>query len=631
MNFNIGSFNSNKPGTYVIAEIGNNHNGSLDRAIDMIDLAHKNGADCVKFQMRNLEELYRKRSLQKEADDLGSEYIIDLLAKFELNIKQHRIIYDYCLHNKIDYLCTPWDKKSAKILNNFGVMGYKVASADLTNIPLISYLLEFNKPLILSTGMSTEKEIRFTADFLRKKAIPFAFLHCNSTYPAPLDDINLNWMKKLQKFTDCIGYSGHERGINISLGAVALGARIIERHFTLDRDMEGPDHAASLTPEDFRNMITGIREIERALGSSKLRRLSQGEMINRENLGKSLVASKSLKIGHIISESDIAIKSPGQGLSPQNKELLIGKRLKRNMNEEDFFFNSDLKSQVKNPGKYNFKRPWGIPIRYHDFNFFKSIILPDFWEFHLSYSDINLEPKKFISEIQSNEFIVHAPELFENSSLLDLASSNASYRKKSIVNMQKVIDLTVNLNKFFPKTKKPKIVTNIGGFSMDEPLTSEYIDLAYDLFFDSLSKLNLENTELLPQTMAPLPWHFGGQRYQNLFLKQDDIVNQCSKNNLKICLDISHSFLSCNYFEENFIDFIKKVLPYTAHIHLSDASGTNGEGLQIDEGQLDFKSIIKILNRFKNISFIPEIWQGHKNMGEGFWLALNKLNKKYNF
>ena len=292
MKFSIGNYKFKKNKTFFIAEIGNNHNGSIDDAKKMIDLAIEAGTDCVKFQMRDLNSLYRKKSLRKDGDDLGSEYIIDLLRRFEFSSAQHKELFNYCESKNILYLCTPWDHVSLDILETFGVQAYKVASADLTNIPLLESLIKTSKPLILSTGMSTEEEIIMTVDYLNKNGAEFALLHCNSTYPAPIGDINLSWLEKLKSIHPIIGYSGHERGINISMAACALGAQIIERHFTLDRGMEGPDHAASLEFQGLKDLIHGIKEINRALGTGGKKSLSQGQMINKENLSKSLMASK---------------------------------------------------------------------------------------------------------------------------------------------------------------------------------------------------------------------------------------------------------------------------------------------------------------------------------------------------
>jgi sialic acid synthase SpsE/endonuclease IV len=626
MNFKVDKFEIGLGRAFVIAEIGNNHNGSFDRAIEMIDKAREAGADCVKFQMRHLDQVYRKRSLIKSGDDLGTEYVIDLLNRFELNLNEHRKLSIHCEQTGIPYMCTPWDSKSVDELERFGVPAYKVASADLTNLPLLDRLSNTNLPLILSTGMSTEDEIRITVDFLKKKKTCFALLHCNSTYPAPFHDINLKYIPTLMHIHPLVGYSGHERGINVSLSAVALGACIIERHFTLDRNMEGPDHAASLTQSEFSRMVVGIREIEQALGEGNTRELSQGEMINRENLGKSLVAAVPITKGTTIGSQHIKVCSPGQGLSPQRYESLIGRTIRRDMLEEDFFHDSDLSSLRIEPRSYQFSRPWGLPVRYHDFREYESRIKPDLWEFHLSYSDMNLNPADYLDSQYQADFVVHAPELFSGSRLMDLASPDSTYRYDSIKETQRVIDITRKLKRYFPNTHRPLIVANIGGFTMDSPLPSSEILSYYERFAQSLEQLDLDGVEIIPQTMAPFPWHFGGQRYQNLFVKFDEIIEWCNKLNLRMCFDISHTRLTCNHLGIDFYDFAEKIAPYSQHLHLGDAKGLNGEGLQIGEGEIDFLRLSNILNTgCPTATFIPEIWQGHKNGGEGFWIALERL------
>lgn len=626
MTIQIGRHEIGANRTFVIAEIGNNHNGSFERAIQMVDLAAEMGADCAKFQMRHLEEVYRQRTLRKDGEDLGTEYVLDLLRRFELSLDEHRKLAAYCEKKGILYLCTPWDARSVDVLEELGVPAYKVASADLTNLPLLDRLCATGKPLILSTGMSLREEVQITVDFLNHRNARFVLLHCNSTYPAPLHDIQLKWMTKLQAIHSLVGYSGHERGIAVSLGAVALGACVIERHFTLDRTMEGPDHAASLDHVEFKRLVDGIREIEQALGDGGERRISQGEMINRENLAKSLVAATALRKGTILAAQHVKVRSPGQGLSPQHYEQLLGRTLQHDLDEEDFFYPSDLKDERIEPGSYSFPRPWGVPVRYHDFQEYNRRIQPDLFEFHLSYSDMDLKPGDFLEGTYPFGFVVHAPELFSGSRLMDLASPDASYRAESLRETQRVIDITRGLKSYFPKTKRPMIVANIGGFTMDEPLPAAVIQGYYERFARSLNELDMEGVELIPQTMAPFPWHFGGQRYQNLFVKADEISFWCHKLGLRMCFDISHSRLACNHLGVDFYEFAEKVAPLTAHLHLGDAQGLNGEGLQIGQGDLDFARLGKILRTgCPQASFIPEIWQGHKNGGEGFWIALEKL------
>ena len=210
-----------------------------------------------------------------------------------------------------------------------------------------------------------------------------------------------------------------------------------------------------------------------------------------------------------------------------------------------------------------------------------------------------------------------------------LATPDEAYRKDSIRETQRVIDITRALRKYFPKEQRPMIVANVGGFTMDEPLPAGAIRGYYERFAGSLQELDLEGVELIPQTMAPFPWHFGGQRYQNIFVKADEIVYWCQNLGMRMCFDVSHSRLACNHLGLDFYDFATRVASVTAHVHLGDAKGLNGEGLQVGEGDIDFGRLGAILKSGSpHASFIPEIWQGHKNGGEGFWIALERLEGK---
>ncbi|MHB0768690.1 N-acetylneuraminate synthase family protein [Bradyrhizobium sp. 5.13L] len=612
---------------YVIAEIGNNHNGDFERAIALVDAAVAAGADCAKFQMRKLDEVYRASSLSGKDDDLAVEYTLDLLRRFELPTAQQKKIAEYCATKGIQYLCTPWDAKSVAVLEGFGVQAYKVASADLTNLPLLARLTATGKTLIVSTGMSTTDEIKAAAKFLDDRNASYVLLHCQSTYPAALHNIHLRFMETLREIHPVVGYSGHERGIAVSIAAVALGAVVIERHITLDREMEGPDHAASLEPEEFKALVSGIREVEAARGEKLAERaLSQGELINRENLAKSLVAARDLSAGTVISEGDIAVKSPGQGLSPLKMPALLGRKLTRTMAADDYFFQSDLDEGVAKARRYRFDRPWGVPVRYHDTARFLDICEPDIIEFHLSYSDMERDPATYLSGTYDLGFVVHAPELFAGSKLMDLATPDEALRRYSLEQTQAVIDITRGLKKFFPKTGRPPIVANIGGFTMDEPLSPEEKAERYRIFAQSLTELDMDGVELTPQTMAPFPWHFGGQRHQNIFIFPEESAAFCAKHDLRMCVDISHTKLAANHFGFDFAQGLAQLGPHTAHLHFGDAKGLDGEGLQIGEGEIDFDEIGQVLRKHApTASFIPEIWQGHKNMGEGFWTALERL------
>ncbi|MDV7391212.1 N-acetylneuraminate synthase family protein, partial [Arthrospira platensis SPKY1] len=228
------------------------------------------------------------------------------------------------------------------------------------------------------------------------------------------------------------GYSGHERGYHVAIAAVAKGAKVIEKHFTLDKTMEGNDHKVSLLPEEFKAMVEGIRQVEQALGVGGERRPSQGELMNRENLAKSLVINCDLTVGQEITAEMIEVKSPGRGLQPNRKSELIGKKAKRNFHTGDFFFISDLEDEQIKPRPYKFSRPWGVPVRYHDFQSILTKSNPDFLEFHLSYKDLEENIEKYFDKSYDLDLVVHSPELFAGDHILDLCAKDDNYREQSI-------------------------------------------------------------------------------------------------------------------------------------------------------------------------------------------------------
>lgn len=614
------------PRVFVIAEIGNNHQGDVAMAYKLIDAAIASGADCVKFQLRNREALYRTQADGSVAEDLGAEYIQDLLNKVELTLQQHRDLRQYCQERGMTYMCTPWDEPSVDALATMAVSAFKIASADLCNPYLIAKAATLGIPLILSTGMSYEHEIMRAIDQLNDLKVSFGLLHCNSTYPAPEGDIQLPYIGRLKQLHPVIGYSGHERGIAITIAAVALGASIVERHITLDRALEGPDHLASLEPTEFKNLVDNIRSVEQALRwQGPARHVSQGELLNRENLAKSVIAKRAIAIGEAFSADCFRVASPGQGLAPYRLPELIGKTSQRNLALGDFLFESDITGLDMGKRQYSFPVKWGIPVRYHDFADYSRRITPDLFEFHLSYRDLAADPKPFLHTVDCTRLVVHAPELFENSELLDLASDDKAYRQRSIQNLQRVVDATLELVQYFPKADSMLIVANVGGFSADAPFPLSHRAELYQRFHTACSQINFGGAELIPQNMAPFPWHFGGQRHQNIFMMPEELAQQAKYHGLRLCLDLAHLQMTCNHFRLDSQQALELLLPYTAHLHVADAAGTNGEGVVMGTGDVQWTPAWRAICAAKDVSFIPEVWQGHKDHGAGFWHALDLL------
>lgn len=612
--------------TFVIAEVGNNHQGSLKLACALVDAAVTAGADAVKFQLRNHEALYRRSGDDAAAEDLGVEYIRDLLRKVELSLDAHRRMRDYCRERGVTYLCTPWDERSVDVLAGFDVPALKLASADLTNPYLIRKAASLGKPLLLSTGMAYEPEIERAVTQLRALGVPFALLHCNSAYPAPEGDIQLGYLQRLRALHPVVGYSGHERGTAISIAAVALGALIIERHITLDRGMEGPDHLASLEPPEFSALVDGIRQVEKALPwTGPGRHVSQGELLNRENLGKSVIAARAIAAGERFDDTMLRVASPGQGLPPYRLPDLLGRPAVRALRDGDFLFASDLEGATVHPRAYAFPIVWGVPVRYHDFRDYHRVIAPGLFEFHLSYRDLDLDCRPFLERTACTRLVVHAPELFAHSELLDLAADDLAYRQRSIANLQRVIDATHQLAEFFPDADARLIVANVGGFSADAPFAQANRAELYDRFFESCRALDFGDTELIPQNMAPFPWHFGGQRHQNIFMMPDEMAALCAERRLRLCLDLSHLRMTCTHFALDFQAMLELLLPCSAHLHVADAAGVNGEGVLMGTGDIAWGPAWRAIRAHRGLGFIPEVWQGHKDHGAGFWSALDFL------
>ncbi|MEO0908453.1 MAG: N-acetylneuraminate synthase family protein [Pseudomonadota bacterium] len=614
---------------YIIAEIGNNHNGSLRRAKQLIDLAASAGADCAKFQMRDMASLYRGGGdASDQSADLGAQYTLDLLARMQLSNEEMIAAFDHCKTVGIQPLCTPWDEASLAVLEDYGMPAYKLASADLTNHELLAAMARTGKVLICSTGMSTQAEIEDAVAILRRHGTPYILLHCNSTYPAPFKDINLAFMDTLGKYSSgLVGYSGHERGFHVPVAAVARGAKVVEKHFTLDRNMEGNDHRVSLLPRELTDMVAQIREVEAAMGTAAPRAVTQGEMMNREVLAKSVVAARAIKQGQLISEADLTVRSPGQGLQPYRRKDLIGRAAKQDMEPGDFFFPSDLKDERETARPFAFRRPFGVPVRYHDLVKMTGSTNLDLVEFHFSYKDLEVDIAQTLGDARFDmELVVHAPELFAGDHVLDLCSSDPDYRAHSIAELQRVVAVTRELGKRFTNKGPVPIITNVGGFSADGPLPDECKPELYAMVAEAIGSLDSDGIEIIPQTMPPFPWHFGGQRFHNLFMAADEIADYCETHKARICLDISHSALAATHLKTSFQNFLEAVGPYTRHLHVVDAEGVDGEGLQIGDGTIDFGMVTGVLDRVApDASFIPEIWQGHKDCGAGFWTALDRL------
>lgn len=612
---------------FIIAEAGINHNGKIEIAKKLVDLAVEAKADAVKFQMRHFETLYTDDAINKtKSEDIGTQYFLSLIRDTELEKSHFKEICEYCKQKNIIFLCTPWDKTSADVLGEIGVQAYKVASADLINFELLEHLALKRKPMIISTGMSTLDEIKKSVDFLNKIRAEYILLHCNSSYPSSPKDLNLRFISTLQEMFGCIiGYSGHELGYATTLATVPLGAKVIERHITLDRTMTGPDHAISLEPAGIIRLVRDVRRIEEALGSDK-KYVTAGEFINRKILGKGLVSTTSITKGQIITRKMVTAKSPAKGLSPQKLFELIGKKAIRNIAKDDYFTEEDL-GQPSVRKDFTSKNKWSIIVRPHDIEEMIKDNPPPIVEFHFSSHDLNHE--MIFKPHPNMEMIAHVPELWGDK-LFDLCSNNEDILKRSIDNLNFFLDKMRGIKKYFGSTPdRMKIVVHPGGMSYAGFVNEIGRKQMYKILASALKKVNQKGVEILLENLPPYPWYKGGQWFSNVFMDADEIKEFCSKNKYRICYDVSHAQLYCNFAKKDPVKSFKIVSKFVKHIHMSDGIGTDGEGIQINEGDVPFRALVPEILKVKP-SVSPEIWMGHRNKGEGMWIALSRL-KKYGF
>lgn len=326
---------------FIIAEAGVNHNGSIELAKKLIDVASESGADAVKFQTFKAEKLVSKNAqkadYQKQTTS-KTESQFDMIKKLELDLETHKELISYCKTKNIMFLSTPFDNDSIELLNDLGLEIFKIPSGEITNLPYLRHIGKLNKKVILSTGMTNIGEIEDTLDVLIEagtKKENITVLHANTMYPTPMEDVNLKAMVTIgNTFDVAYGYSDHTLGIEVDIAAVAMGACCIEKHFTLDCTMKGPDHKASLEPEELKAMVKAIRNIELALGSS-IKKPSKSEIPNMQIARKSIVAKIDIKKGDKLSEENITIKRPGSGINPMRWDEIVGTIATKDYTEDE--------------------------------------------------------------------------------------------------------------------------------------------------------------------------------------------------------------------------------------------------------------------------------------------------------
>ena len=330
--------------TLIIAEAGVNHNGDFELAKKLVDKAAEAGADIVKFQTCKAENVisrYADKAEYQKKTTGEADSQLDMVRKLMLTYEQYGQLKDYCDEKGITFLSTAFDLPSVDYLHSIGMKMWKIPSGEITNLPLLIKIASLHEPIIMSTGMSKLSEVEDAVKVLKDNgATDITLLHCTTEYPAPYEDVNLKAMETMkEKFNLKVGYSDHTKGIEIPVAAVALGACVIEKHFTLDRNMEGPDHKASLEPHKLKQMVDSIRNVEKAIGDG-IKKVSASELKNQDIARKSIIAAKAIKAGEVFSEDNITTKRPGNGINPMRWFDLLGRTAKHDY-EEDYLIEKD--------------------------------------------------------------------------------------------------------------------------------------------------------------------------------------------------------------------------------------------------------------------------------------------------
>jgi N-acetylneuraminate synthase len=612
----------NNCSTYIVSEVGINHNGLLQTAIDLINASKNAGADAVKFQKRDLESIYSSLVLSDANNsEWNFEYLIPLLKEVELSKEDYAIIRNECDRLEIDLIVTPFDPVSAEFVADLGVSAFKISSADMTNIPLLRICNSYDLPMIISVGMWNDRDISGCVEIFKKEKFQYALLLAQSTYPASYETLNLGYIDRLKELSPVVGYSGHERGSFIPVAAAAMGCRIIEKHITFDKNEKGPDHKASMLPGEWKEMVYQLRMLEKAMGRNK--QVNQAEKLCKEAFAKSAVPVFDLPANHILSSSDIAFKAPGKGIFAHEIDDYIGKILVRSVRKDHYINKTDFEviRPISNWRPFSFKKAWGVKCRFHDYEKFKTLRTPCI-EFHCSQTDLDVD---FHADPSDSMLIVHAPEIFDRQ-LVDICCEDVGRVDDSLAILKRSIAKTLEIAMFFPK-HKPKLVVHLGGMSLDvremhdtRRLTEEAIS--------NFSRLEYspDDLDILPENLPPSPWYLGGEWFQHGFMHKTDMIDFCAHFDLKMAFDICHASLYCHKFNISLADYAKTVMPFVSHIHISDAYGNNGEGVQIGEGEIDFDRVFQEIQPF-DFSWVPEIWSGHLHEGAGVYECLKRLVK----
>lgn len=588
---------------YLIAEIGINHNGNFLTAKKLIEEAAKAGADAIKFQYRNLTRAYNGNAIE-----IGDEALKIEINKNFLSPKNILILSEFSKQLGLEVGISFFD---AKDIEDFGKSiltfdFYKVPSVELSNMNLINSLFKLNKKVFISTGAHNEEEIDNI--FRKLKGEQWIPLHCISNYPTLSINSKLGYLSHLtEKWGRQAGYSSHDENWELCMIAFTLGAKVIERHITLNKFDSGLDHSTSSTPDEFKKLSDFMNEYKIILEGKSNRIINRGELINRQNLGKSFFALREIKAGETLNINDFEYRHPRIGLSAS--EFISGEKLLQNCKKGSPLTVSHFK-EFKNLSNSVIQKceqiKIALPVRLHDYKEIHERISLNNFEIHLSINDVALL-NTFKTISSKHNFSIHLPDYLNSTKLLNPFSDNDYERLNSLQIIELIRKFAIELSKH----QSEKVIL-VASFSLaNGPKSSFYkqCKALQDEFYSSGLILSF-------QWLPPFAWYFGGSERLHVFNNLVDI-DLIKSNNLNICLDTSHLLMCANYYNFDPNTVLQELHSQIVQFHIADARGYDGEGFQIGNGDLENLDFLKKILEYPQRKVI-EVWQGHLNLYSGF-------------
>ena len=612
--------------TKIICELGINHFGSLQICKKLIDNAKTANAWGVKFQYRNLKSYFK---FTKKNGEIGKEIIDIELKKNYLTPNNIITLSKYAKKIGLVSGISFFTENDINDFKKYKFDFYKVPSVSAFDFDLIKKLNKFKKKIFISLGSRSHSEIFKNKDQLIKNTIKnkTAFFHCVSNYPLNPINSNLNYILKLKNLFKGfdVGYSSHESDIYNCIISLSKDIGYIERHITIDKSSKGLDHSSSSDFNELKKLCFYADNYNEISNSKNDKYLNQGEKINLQNLGKSAYANKDIDINKKITLKNISFLSPKVSL--EKNEILKFLKIKNKkflkkgdeITLENFFTSKEFKSQSK---KFCNKKNISLPIRPSDYKLMDNIFNINNYEFHLSFNDVLKFNFKKIDKsfLKNKKFTVHGPDYCDTNNILDIYSENKTIKKKSY----KIFNKCIEICKILQILSNNQVFL-IQSFSSDDQkldLKKRYKDIKMTI----IKCYKSNKIEVLPQWLPPIAWYFGGSAIMKLFCNPNDL-KMINKLKIKICLDLSHFILSCNYQKVNLNNYINKYKGLFKHYHIADASGVDGEGLEIGSGDLlKYKKILVNVTNNNKIKVL-ESWQGHLNKGLIFKKEISKLEK----